>query len=50
LNTVFLNNLPAADWTYEWAAYLKSGKDTEVKIPLQKLIRAIMVSPEYQLF
>jgi Protein of unknown function (DUF1800) len=50
LNTIFLNGLPAADWTYEWADYVKTGKDTEVKIPLQKLIRAIMVSPEYQLF
>jgi Protein of unknown function (DUF1800) len=50
LNTIFLNNLPAADWTYEWEDYLKLGQDAEVKIPLQKLIRAIMVSPEYQLF
>jgi uncharacterized protein (DUF1800 family) len=50
LNTIFLSGLPAADWTYEWADYVKTGKDTEVKIPLQKLIRAIMVSPEYQLF
>ncbi len=48
--TVFLDNLPPADWTYEWQNYLGSGNDTEVKIPLERLINAIMYSPEYQLF
>lgn len=49
-NTIFLDNLPPGDWTYEWQNYLSSGNDTEVKIPLERLINAIMYSPEYQLF
>jgi hypothetical protein len=49
-NTVFLDQLPPADWTYEWQAYLNTGDDTEVKIPLARLINAIMYSAEYQLF
>ena len=45
---VFLNNLPPADWTYEWQNYLNTGNDTEIKIPLEKLLNAIMYSPEFQ--
>jgi uncharacterized protein (DUF1800 family) len=44
----FLNNLPPADWNYSWVAFISSGNDTEVKIPLQRLIEAIMYSQEYQ--
>ncbi|TNE57177.1 MAG: DUF1800 family protein [Bacteroidetes bacterium] len=47
---VFLDNLPPADWTYEWQNYLDTGNATEVKIPLEKLIQAIMYSPEFQTF
>ena len=50
LNTVFLDGLPAADWTYEWNNYLSTGNETEVKIPLERLINAIMYAPEYQTF
>ncbi len=48
--TVFLNNLPPADWTYDWQDYLNTGNDSNVKIPLERLINAIMYAPEYQLF
>ena len=48
--TIFLDNLPPADWTYEWQNYLNTGDDTEVKIPLERLINSIMYSAEYQLF
>jgi uncharacterized protein (DUF1800 family) len=48
--TVFLDNLPPADWTYEWQNYLDTGDQTEVKIALERLITAIMYSPEYQTF
>jgi len=48
--TVFLDNLPPADWTYDWQDYLSTGDDANVKIPLERLINAIMYSPEYQLF
>ncbi len=47
---VFLTNLPPADWTYDWQDYLSTGNDDNVKIPLERLINAIMFSPEYQLF
>lgn len=47
--TVFLDQLPPADWTYEWQNYLSTGNDTEVKIPLGRLFNAIMYSAEYQL-
>lgn len=50
VNEIFLNKLPAGDWTYEWEDYLKTGKDDEVKIPLQRLLHALMYAPEYQLF
>jgi len=47
---VFLDGLPAADWTYEWQNYLATNNQTEVKIPLERLINHIMYSPEYQTF
>lgn len=48
--SVFLDNLPANDWTYEWQNYLSSGDATEVTIALERLVNAIMYSPEYQTF
>jgi uncharacterized protein (DUF1800 family) len=50
LVTVFLDQLPPADWTYEWQNYLATNNDGEVKIALERLINAIMYSPEYQTF
>ncbi|MCC7224524.1 MAG: DUF1800 family protein [Chitinophagales bacterium] len=50
LNTIFLDGLPAEDWTYEWQNFVATGNDEEVRLPLEKLIKAIMYSPEYQLF
>jgi uncharacterized protein (DUF1800 family) len=50
LDVVFLDGLPPADWTYEWENYVATGDDTEVKIPLGRLLNAIMYAPEYQLF
>jgi uncharacterized protein (DUF1800 family) len=49
-NIVFLDQLPADDWTYEWQNYLNTGNETEVKIALERLIYALMFSPEYQTF
>lgn len=48
--SVFLNNLPPADWTYEWQHYLDTGEDAEVRIPLEKLIHAILYAPEFQTY
>lgn len=47
---IFLDGLPAADWTYEWQSYLNTGNPAEVKIPLERLVKAIMYSQEYQTF
>lgn len=47
---IFLDNLPANDWTYEWEAYLNTGNATEVRIPLERLVKAILYSQEYQTF
>ena len=45
---IFLDNLPANDWTYEWQNYLTTGNATEVRIPLERLVKAILYSQEYQ--
>jgi len=45
---IFLDNLPANDWTYEWQNYLSTGNATEVRIPLERLVKAILYSQEYQ--
>jgi len=50
LDIVFLDGLPPGDWTYEWDTYVSTGNDTEVAIPLRRLLNAIMYAPEYQLF
>jgi hypothetical protein len=50
LNTVFLDNLPAADWNYDWQNYMTTHNDSSVKIPLGRLITYIMFSPEFQTF
>lgn len=47
---IFLNGLPPGDWTYEWQNYLSTNNQTEVKIPLERLINYIMFSPEFQTF
>lgn len=49
-NDIFLDGLPPADWTYEWQNYISSGNDTEVSLALDRLIQAVMYSPEYQIF
>jgi len=45
---VFLDGLPAFDWTYEWQNYLQTNNQTEVKLMLERLIHHIMYSQEYQ--
>jgi uncharacterized protein (DUF1800 family) len=50
LDIVFLDQLPPADWTYEWQNFVSTGNDTEVKIPLERLLNAVLYAPEYQVF
>ena len=47
---VFLDNLPPADWTYEWENYLTTNDATEVTLALERLVKAILYSPEFQTF
>jgi hypothetical protein len=47
---IFLDNLPPADWSYEWQHYLNTGNGDGVKIALERLVQHIMFSPEYQTF
>lgn len=47
---VFLDNLPSSDWYYEWQNYLNTNDPTEVKLWLERLIKAILYSQEYQTF
>ncbi len=47
---VFLNNLPPYDWTYEWQAYLQTNNPAEVRIPLERLLKAVLYSQEFQTF
>ena len=49
-DTIFLNGLPAGDWTYEWSKYKASGVATEVNLWLTRLFKALLYSQEYQLF
>ncbi len=50
LDDVLLDNLTVANWAGEWNNYKISGDDTSVRIQLESLVRAIMQSPEYQLY
>lgn len=45
---IFLDNLPAADWTYEWQRYIATNNPTEVRLALGRLLKAILYAPEYQ--
>ncbi|MCC7246007.1 MAG: DUF1800 family protein [Saprospiraceae bacterium] len=47
---VFLDGLPADDWTYEWQTYVQTGNDAEVRTILERFLKAVMYSPEYQTF
>ncbi len=50
LNDILLENLMESHWTEEWDAYKGTGDDTGVRGQLQKLLTAMLQSPEYQLF
>ena len=49
LNNILLDNLSTKNWEMEWQKYLESGNDASVRLQLEKLIRALLQAPEYQL-
>ncbi|KIC64569.1 DUF1800 family protein [Chryseobacterium taiwanense] len=46
--TVFLNGLSVINWQNEWNNYLTTGTATNVKIPIDRLVKALIKSPEFQ--
>lgn len=48
--TVFLNGLSPTNWLNEWNNYVNTGTATNVKIPLDRLVKALIKSPEFQIF
>ncbi len=49
LNTVFMGGDMLSHWTDEWNQYINSNDDTTVRGRLEKLLKGLMQSPEYQL-
>uniref|UniRef100_A0AAU6WRV8 Uncharacterized protein n=2 Tax=Chryseobacterium TaxID=59732 RepID=A0AAU6WRV8_9FLAO len=47
--TIFLNNLSPINWQNEWNNYINTGNATNVKIPIDRLVKAIIKSPEFQI-
>lgn len=46
---IFLNQL-TVNWANEWANYQTTSSETVVRAQLEKLIKAMMQSPEYQIY
>jgi len=46
---IFLNNLSTINWQNEWNNYLSTGNANSVKIPIDRLVKAIIKSPEFQI-
>jgi uncharacterized protein (DUF1800 family) len=44
-----LNGLSATSWLTEWNRYLSTGSTTAVRVATDRLIKAVVKSPEYQL-
>lgn len=49
LNTVFLEGLPAMDWTIDWNTYKSTGDRSIIETPLNRLFIALTSSQEFQL-
>lgn len=48
LNEMFLDGVPAYDWTADWQAFEASGDDSEVRPPLESLLTSLLYSQEFQ--
>lgn len=46
---VFLDDLTQMNWWFEWNEYLQTGDDSNVKVPLETLFKAVISSQEYGL-
>lgn len=45
-----LGNLSIINWQHEWNNYITTGNDSSVKVALERFVKAVVQSPEYQLF
>lgn len=50
LETVFLDTLPAATWTYEWHAYKVTKDDAVVRERLEIFLSSLIQTPEFQIY
>ena len=48
LEDIFLDGLSLINWQFEWQNYLTSENDSSVKIPLERLFKALLSSQEFQ--
>lgn len=46
---IFLDDIDLNDWTIEWARYVATEDDVEVRIALERLVKHMLFSPEFQL-
>jgi hypothetical protein len=49
-NDVLLDQLSAMNWSIEWNNYINTNNDNNVRVQLEALLKAMMQSPEYQLY
>ena len=49
VHDILLQGIAIEDWTYEWTLYEITGDDSEVRIGLERLLIAMLHTPEYQL-
>lgn len=47
---LLLSELPEMDWTLDWNLYKQTSDPEYVRSPLEKLIKVLLKSPEYQTF
>lgn len=47
--TAFLNNLSVINWQNEWNNFISTGNASSVKIALDRLVKAMVKSPEFQI-
>lgn len=45
---IFLGGLSLINWQNEWNNYVNTGVATNVKIPIDRLVKALVKSPEFQ--
>ena len=49
LNEALLDNLSVINWMFEWDNYRSTNDDSMIRPQLNRLFKAIIQSPEYQL-